>query len=334
MYHTYWFVRIVGLSQWPRPVLSLMCFALLSAFFLVMLASDSSDDSANRLSDIGTALFFAAINGYAIVAGAAVIERSQSAMNELRPVLDCDDATFQRLRASLATAPGTFASALIIGGLLLGMLHISILMENWNIWAIMVASPGALGITLGTLLTWLVITHLVAIFARNAHMVSRMGHRLVRVDLLQPSLLKPFGRIALLPTLGLLGTQVLYPLLSLGGSFNPFAVAPGFIVTLIALTYLLIKATWPLHRRLAAAKQSALQDIENDIALWRRQQGSDANDLSKLQPMLGYREYLQSLSEWPFSLSTLARWSLYLIIPPVTWICAALMENAIDRLVD
>jgi hypothetical protein len=34
--------------------------------------------------------------------------------------------------------------------------------------------------------------------------------------------------------------------------------------------------------------------------------------------------------EWPFDIGLLARLLLYLILPPLTWVGAALIENLVD----
>ena len=140
------------------------------------------------------------------------------------------------------------------------------------------------------------------------------------------SAMNVIGRAALMPTLGLIGTQALYPLLWLGGSSNMGAILPGFIVTTASLVYLFLKTTLPIHRRIRAAKHAALNGVREEIERAR------AMDLPRgeLVAILGYREYLERCSEWPFRTSSVVRWSLYLLIPPLTWVGAALIENVVD----
>ena len=47
-------------------------------------------------------------------------------------------------------------------------------------------------------------------------------------------------------------------------------------------------------------------------------------------PLLALRREVLNTPEWPVDLSLLARLSLYLIIVPLTWIGAALIENIVD----
>ncbi|MEZ5504311.1 MAG: hypothetical protein R3E50_17250 [Halioglobus sp.] len=38
------------------------------------------------------------------------------------------------------------------------------------------------------------------------------------------------------------------------------------------------------------------------------------------------------VSEWPFDFPALLRLGLYLILPPLAWVGAALIQNLVDRL--
>ena len=38
------------------------------------------------------------------------------------------------------------------------------------------------------------------------------------------------------------------------------------------------------------------------------------------------------MSEWPFDVGVMTRLAFYLVIPPLTWVGAALIENAVDAL--
>ena len=41
---------------------------------------------------------------------------------------------------------------------------------------------------------------------------------------------------------------------------------------------------------------------------------------------------VQRTSDWPFDIGSLGRLAFYLIIPPLTWIGAALIENVVNAL--
>jgi hypothetical protein len=41
---------------------------------------------------------------------------------------------------------------------------------------------------------------------------------------------------------------------------------------------------------------------------------------------------VQRVSDWPLDIGALSQLAFYLIIPPLTWVGAALIENVVDAL--
>ena len=57
---------------------------------------------------------------------------------------------------------------------------------------------------------------------------------------------------------------------------------------------------------------------------------AEGEAMRSLNDLLQYRREVNSTSEWPFDVGALSRLALYLIIPPLTWVGAALIENLVD----
>ena len=55
-------------------------------------------------------------------------------------------------------------------------------------------------------------------------------------------------------------------------------------------------------------------------------------ELTRLNDLLAYRREIAGVSEWPFDLGAMSRLGLYLVIPPLTWVGAALIENLVETL--
>jgi hypothetical protein len=87
---------------------------------------------------------------------------------------------------------------------------------------------------------------------------------------------------------------------------------------------------WPLHERLAEARRSLLDALNRQIASEPLPDPHHPESLARLAPLLSYRREILDVSEWPFDLGTMTRLGLYLIIPPLTWVGAALIERLVD----
>ena len=79
---------------------------------------------------------------------------------------------------------------------------------------------------------------------------------------------------------------------------------------------------------------SVNQRIESRLAAANAPDAScpEANVLEDLAPLLGYRREVAQVSTWPFDGSNVTRLLFYMIIPPLTWAGAALIENLVDWL--
>jgi len=332
--HPYWFMRIDQRWRLGHLWLGLLIFLLLAALLgaLFGLFGEITDRST-YFSRLGICLFFACINATALVGTMAIIKRTELALDQLRPLLRVDDERFTGLRASLSGATPALLTLITMISLASGTLHCIVL---FSIIPFNDFDMPFIAANLGTMLTWFVLVYAITALVRNALLFAQLGRNEIEIDALRPQLLLPVATVALLPSIALMGTQLFYPLLSLNGQFNAFATLPGFVLTLTSAIYLLLRPIWPVHVHMREAKASLLASTEAGIARWREtnpDRNFTADAVADLVPILAFRDYVRALPEWPFNLGLLGRWLFYIVIPPLTWVLAALMENFIDAMV-
>ena len=49
--------------------------------------------------------------------------------------------------------------------------------------------------------------------------------------------------------------------------------------------------------------------------------------------LVAYRDMIQSVSEWPFTLSTYTRLALYALLPVATWGIGLVAEEVLERVI-
>ncbi|MCB1843012.1 MAG: hypothetical protein KDI09_08645, partial [Halioglobus sp.] len=81
------------------------------------------------------------------------------------------------------------------------------------------------------------------------------------------------------------------------------------------------------HAQLAETDSLISECIQRDSLF-----ALDATRQQRLATLLVYRRELADLPGWPFDISNVTRLSLYLVIPPLTWVAAALIENVVDAM--
>jgi hypothetical protein len=104
------------------------------------------------------------------------------------------------------------------------------------------------------------------------------------------------------------------------------------VATGIPTLFLLALPIWPIHKLISAAKAAELGRINTRLRAIKRSD-NDADTLSAMNQLLIYRREITTVSEWPFNAGVASRLAFYLVIPPLTWIAAGLIDVMIERLV-
>ncbi len=94
-----------------------------------------------------------------------------------------------------------------------------------------------------------------------------------------------------------------------------------------------------LNSRIREAKRRELELVNEKVRRERARifesDGPDADTASgKLPGLLAYKQFVESVSEWPIDTSTLLRFGLYLGLPIGSWLGGALVERLVDVVLD
>jgi hypothetical protein len=279
---------------------------------------------------LGAALFFATIIAYIVPVFAFISQRTAAAIEALHPRLDGDTDQQRQWRERVFRKPLGWLLTVLGIGMVSGIAHNLVLYETaGRLWEVNATSLPALSITLGTFAVWLIMTLVIAALLDNAGLMASLARR-CRIELLHTHELRPFARVAVISTLAVVGAAAAFPLMFVDDDLNPAAYLPGLLAIVIPMLVMAGRPIWPLHRRIAEAKRHSLAELNERI---RRSPPADPDQpetLASLAPLLAYRREILLVSEWPFDVGVVARLGLYLIIPPLTWVGAALIENVVD----
>jgi len=322
-----WFLRLQRASRLPPwgfgMLIGIAIFAL-----MVLPPFIRGDDPAALRDLLSSAAFFSASLGFLVGAAPVIFPAAERDLERLVPVLDLDAATLERVRrALLRSSPATVYGYAGLG-VILGILH-ALLVADDEGRSVVAHTP-----EIATVLLWFMMFQIAPPMLANAGLFGRLGWR-VRPDLLQISRLYPFGSAAVRPTLFVIGLQCAYPLLALGsdepiGATNLIGLAVSALLV-VGLFFLPLRG---IRRRISATRDGALASLDARIAGFAFDAdnlvaATDA-DLSRVESLLGLRERIARVSSWPLGHSGLRRVALYVILPPLTWVGAALVERMLE----
>lgn len=323
-----WLLKLILPSRHGRLLTGVLLFAVLFPFFYLGAAEGTENSTP--------ALFFSIIIAYIIPIFSFITSKSQEGLLELRPLLQLDDREFERAMTQLeSSSRAQMALMLVLGGLA-GFIHMSFVRGSASaVLTELFTSVERFTSTLGAMLVWIIMTTVIFAVILQAVLFARLGAKHVNVCLLNARKLLPFARVSIFSSLAILGAVALFPLIGIESGLNLVEILPGAITALGPLIAIFFIPIWPIHRRLAAMKAQELDTINDMIEACLDtpvSADSEPRMLEKLTPLLAYRREIVGVFTWPFDIGNLTRLTIYLIIPPLTWVAAALMENLVNSL--
>jgi len=284
--------------------------------------SAAPDWSARELA--GMAFMLIGLPAYLLAAWTIGQRRSLELVEQMRPRLP-DPRVADRATAQIEGAwSGTWWIGTAIGIVLS-------LFNTQPLWAIL-ESPAprvSVPISLGQVLLWTVIGNLLATRFAVSNAFAALGES-VSADVFGLERLRPLARNGVVDAAIVMGALLFVPLQSLDAEFRWENYRFGLLVALPALAVFLF---WPLrtvHRRIRADRDARLRAVDEQIEAAGDAPPEGPEETERLEHLLAHRDRLREARTWPLDLRLLSRVLLYVIIPPLAWAAAALVERGVD----
>ena len=280
----------------------------------------------SALEILGNALFFGL--SISIVSGAtgSVIRGAERDLAQMRGVVALSEEEFDCLTRCLSRQSTRASVTLLVLGLLGGGFHNYLLGQYQN------GMPFLITQTTATFMMWVIMMAVLPKITENAMLFSRLGH-LAKPDLLRPSRHAAFGAAALRPAVFLIGTICMYGFLMLGDN-DPFdqGVWIGIVASLVTLIGIVVLPLKGIRVRIRETRQESLAAL--DARIESLDIGDVANAsvkvMDEMDTVLDMRERVARAPGWPLDLAGIRRILLYIVLPPLTWAAAAIVEMLID----
>lgn len=325
--HKTWPLRLVVAGRFGKLITAILILCVLLPLFYFGGKAYPNESTPS--------LFFSLVIAYIIPVFSHITARSSEALELLRPQLDLADEAFEELRNKLYSSSTKMTVFDLCLGLAGGLLHISIIAGSLPS-AIARLVPGTAGFAsmVGALLVWIVLTKISSMLIQQAGIFARIGRDHTRISLFGTHNLLPFGGVAISSSLAIIGALTLFPLIGLEGGLLMKEILPGAIAMLVPLLVMFLLPVWPVHRQLVILKARQLAAVNERIDLFTSKNSVSDNASRYLSPefttLLTHRREIAESPTWPFDVGNVVKLALYLVIVPLTWVAAALMENLVD----
>lgn len=285
------------------------------------------------------ALYFCFLVAYLPATLHFIVERSEASFDRLAPLLPVPSGlnkTLEELRHSIRHKTLAWLLINLCLGILLWLIQSWFLAGGFpGMQMALLESTESMMMALGPLPVWMFTCCAIGAMVNNATLFRRLAGD-IDCDVFNTDPLMAFGSMAVSAVLLVIGLQASFSIMWLGGIDSPWAITPGLAITMVAMIYLLLAPITPLHRRISDAKVRALGDLQQHIDAARGPSfdAADPVQARKLADLLTLRREITGVREWPFAMDVLARLGLYLVIVPLTWVGAALIEMLVSAMLE
>ncbi len=316
---TFWFLKLIIPGRFGWLATFFLIFLVLFGFYWMSGALTMPD------SPQGVILFFIAILAYLPSAYAWIASRADQCRQQLMELLPSGETPewvdFHRRSVR-------WQLLYLAGGLTMGSIHMMMLFWTDNLeFSSSLATRITVLVMLGSMLVWVVSTTVIGALFECAYAFRDIADR-IEINLFKLEQLAPFAHIASVFMLALVGAQAAFSLMLIQG-FTFVAFVPGWLGLFVPMFLLMALPIVPVRRSIIAAKAIELARVDKLITAER----DGHNDPATLAPLLVYKREVAEVRELPFDVGSYARAAFYLLLPPLTWVGAALIENVVDSFV-
>ena len=328
-YTTPWTVRAYdALPGNPISIGAGFAFGLLVAFFVgFVVAGNAGSATPDELRVAATQIL---ITAYCATAYAYLLKRAHRTTRDLSPaILDLPD------REAIVDRAGKHSKWVLplVGAATYLTIGVSVTNAttphpvnpwNWADWNYAVYWHRVTTV----FFVWWIGCFIYVIVVESARL-SRMSGSIERLDLLDMRPYKPLIRQGLTNALLVFGMVSVISLLGVESRYWPALVGFWIVFTLLAWIGLMLPLRG-IRKKFRVAKKQELDWCRQSLKASRDALKSGSGDGLSIADIRAYQTTIEDLRSWPFDNSTLARFTLYLLIPLGSWLGGAFVERGLN----
>jgi len=316
---SWYFALLERTGRWLVPGLfAVVSIAIYSGVYVLSEQSVISDLIGDRKT-AGIFLLFSLLPAYLLFMIGFLWHRTNEVIEELKSI--SDSRHYNLVRDRLARLPG-FAVLVVVLGVGFGG------SQNYYTVEVFLAGESVAGLDvamfLGNCLLWAVVGFMLSWRFSVSRSMSRLGESL-DLDIYRLDKLRPLARLATTEVLVVVGSMAFMPLQSFDANLDAANYIPGASVGIPAAVALFLLPLWGAHKNIVSRK---VQRLDQLILV---QDATSRRDLAELEVVTAHIERVRNIPNWPIDVQLITRLFVYLVIAPLAWVGAALVERLIDQ---
>lgn len=268
----------------------------------------------------GIFLLFSLLPAYLIFMMGLLWRRTEVVLGELKPM--AQPAIYAEVQTRLQHLPPV-SVLFVVAGVIFGGWQ-----NSYFIQGLIDGDPLAgidVAMFVGNCWLWGVVGLMLCWRVRVSNGISKMGETL-DLDIYRLDKLQPLARLATTEILVVAGALAFMPLQSLDASLDVANYLPGMTVGIPAAIILFLLPLWGAHQNIIKRKAERL------AILYAQQDNISRDSIVELEPVAAHVDRVKSIPNWPIDVQLITRIFVYVVIAPLAWVCAALVEQMLESL--
>lgn len=273
---------------------------------------------------------------YMVAFSTYIVRSHQTSLRNLKPVLMLDEVDYEYWKYRLTH----FRQSRMMSAT--GLAIPAMLLVNWSHPEIQDLLKGDIpgfdffwGLFLA-ILSWMVILQVIYIVISNTLMFATLAKDHTRIDIFYIRDQLPYTKVGVANILLFAGAYTMIPIAYVDSGSLVLPALLSLAVTLpMALTLFLLPLTAirsRIHKEKADESQRITDAINGNRTALLDSYISDEAQTIPRSNMIVYRDLVERANEWPITDNNMHRIGLYIIIPLLAWVGAALVERLVDSL--
>ena len=322
-----------------RYALLVTLFFLVLNLFCGLIVMPGDATSAEQYRDVGAALALPLISGVCIFflpivsrkASQAILESSRLSGSSMQ------QAHLHADRVGIVTPESIYLA--IAAGLVIALSYLALedllyfadmdLLDNMKRFPLVIES----------VYFWFAVILLITTLVRITILLTRFATRDLRIELFQIEELVPLSNSVLWNVGALSAGLALMPIFWLGRAI-PALDIPLMLVVLTVTLYLLLYPVFQVRKIVLRKKKLALERIREAFKSatrsddqQKRRLTDSAKRLEEINNLVGVRKEIGRTKEWPISIPVGMRVAFFVVVPPLSWVAASLVDWLVTQIV-
>ncbi|GAB5451094.1 MAG: hypothetical protein Hals2KO_14220 [Halioglobus sp.] len=299
--------------------------------------------SASALTDGVFVMLLMLQAGYYLAVAPLLRRAALRCIDDLQPLLLGDSGDLDSMVQRFSSAKLPYLRWTLPLGALITVVLQEIQLQRFSNW---IASPslalGELVTVLAAWLTWGLGLSAATLMITDAAAIRHLGRNAVTIDLMRLERLTAFSRYGLQLSGAVVGLMALWAVslvlidAFVGVSWGQTTGYVGLLMVAIYLCLAIAAFVYPqlgVRHHIRHQKERVCHQLTDLLPSSDQAVLAAGSDPERLAALLSSRNQIQAIPEWPAGQHTRVRLVAYLLVPLLSWSAAALVEEAVSRLI-